>query len=70
MNLFYFETKASWKRALKFHRIPYVDIAHELNHNEVGVNRMFAKQHFTLARLESIYSMEYLDFTDLFRLAV
>ncbi len=56
------------KRALKFHRVTYADIAYELNLSEASVKRMFAKQHFTLARLESICSMVNLDFTDLIRL--
>ena len=56
------------KRALKFNRVTYSDIAHELNLSEASVKRMFAKQHFTLKRLESICSMVNLDFTDLVRL--
>jgi DNA-binding Xre family transcriptional regulator len=56
------------KRALKFHRVTYADIAYELDLSEASVKRMFAKQHFTLERLESICSMVNLDFTDLLRL--
>ncbi len=56
------------KRALKFHRVTYADIAYELNLSEASVKRMFAKQHFTLERLESICSMVNLNFTDLVRL--
>jgi len=57
------------KRALKFHRVTYADIANELNLSEASVKRMFAKQHFTLERLESICAIVHLDFTDLVRLA-
>jgi len=56
------------KRALKFHRVTYADIAYELNLSEASVKRMFAKQHFTIERLESICSMVNLNFTDLVRL--
>ncbi|NIQ16486.1 MAG: XRE family transcriptional regulator, partial [Candidatus Dadabacteria bacterium] len=42
------------KRALKFNRVTYADIALELNLSEASVKRMFAKQHFTLERLETI----------------
>ncbi len=56
------------KRALKFHMVTYADIAYELNLSEASVKRMFAKQHFTIERLESICSMVNLNFTDLVRL--
>ncbi len=56
------------KRALKFHMVTYADIAYELDLSEASVKRMFAKQHFTIERLESICSMVNLNFTDLVRL--
>jgi len=56
------------KRALKFHMVTYADIADELDLSEASVKRMFAKQHFTIERLESICSMVNLNFTDLVRL--
>ncbi len=56
------------KRALKFNRVTYADIALELNLSEASVKRMFAKQHFTLERLETICKLVDLNFTDLVRL--
>lgn len=56
------------KKSLKAHGVTYADIATQLNLSEASVKRMFARRHFTLARLESICAMAELDFTGLIHL--
>ena len=57
------------KKALKSKGLTYADVASYLELSEVSVKRMFAQQHITVARLESICELMGLDFTDLVRMA-
>jgi len=54
------------KQSLKTHRLTYADIASRLEMSEANVKRMFAKNRFSLQRLEQICQLMQMELSDLF----
>ena len=57
------------KRSLKQKGLTYADIARQLQLSEISVKRNFSQKNFTLDRLESIFNMVNVDFSDLVQMA-
>jgi len=55
------------KRALKARKLTYVEVAKTLKLSEASVKRMFAANHFTLARFEQVCQLAGIGLTDLAR---